>query len=151
MKHSHFLYSLKIWLSSAVIAPVLFFVSQLFTNPRQCDLSEIGIYPFLLVIELIFSFVTWLVFWAFIETVAWATKDNLLRKCLISFIGIALTIGTFSVFSMIESYSLLDFPFVMMLANALLIALGTWYFNVEPKINSETLPDSTLSINSNEN
>lgn len=151
MKYYYLFFSLKIWLSSALVTPVIFITLQQFATTGKGDLSEFAAYPFLVTLEIAFSFFTWIMFWATIELIVRLTNDRFLRKFIISFMGIILTFGTFKVYSFLDgSDSYMNF-FELMVTNATMIALGSWYFNIEPKTEPKTLPDSILSTHPNEN
>jgi len=70
---------------------------------------------------------------------------------LITVTGVVLAYYTYYKVAPIESYSTKDMNFAMLLSDALLVVFGSWYFNIEPKTDPETLPDSILSTHSNEN
>ena len=151
MKYYSLFFSLKVWLSSALITPAVFIPLQLFTTAGKQDLAEFAVYPFLVIFEIAFSFFTWIMFWALIELLVRLTNDRILRKIMISLMGVVLTFGTFKVFSLLDgSDSYMNF-FELMVTNAIVIALGSWYFNIEPKNNPETLTDPLSSIRPHEN
>ncbi len=130
-------YSLKVWLSSALIAPMIYGILELCLTPDRLSLSNIEVYPILVILELVFSLLTWIMFWMVIELAIRLLSNHILRKCLISFMGVLLTIGTFKVFVFLDiTFSLTNLFFVLMACNALCIAIGSWFYYPAPKVYS---------------
>lgn len=150
MKYS-FLYSLKIWLSTVCVAPVFLIISLLFPDRDNFDASAIIVYPVLIALELMYSLLTWLIFWVAIELIIRATGQNIPRRCVISILGIVLTLLTFRMLISFEEATTDSFLMILLLSNPACIALGSWYFNIEPKNTPDTLTDPLPSIHSNEN
>jgi len=110
------------------------------------DWSFLIAYPCLVAAEIAFSLFTWIFFCAGIGLIVINVIDNVVRKTLISIVGVGLTVLTFYLFCRIWELPFDSFVLTLAAANALLITLGSWYFNIEPKIAT-----SISSINSNEN
>lgn len=137
-------YSLKIWLTSVLVSPVLFVVMLTFRG--AADIIEIlhqgrwAVKEYLLfvVAQLVFSFITWLVFWQFIMVIAPRSIPNHIKSWLIFFASIVLTLGTFTL--VLSSSNLFNDPnglINLMYANCFCIGWGVWYYDLSP-INSIT-------------
>jgi len=150
MKYS-FLYSLKIWLSTACVAPVFLIILLFFPDRDNFDASSIGVYPILIAFELMLSLFTWLIFWVAIELIIRVTSQNVRRRCIISILGVVLTILTFRIFISFTEATTDGFLMILLLSNTGCIALGSWYFNIGPKANPGTLTDPLPSIRPHEN
>ena len=130
MKYHSLFFSLKVWLSSVFIAPLIYSVLVLSLTPgKSSSFAGFAIYPVMILFELIFSFITWLIFWAVTVLISTRLKDWRLRKYAILFSGIILTIGTFLLFlEPGNTFSFDDIFFDMMLCNCFCIGAGCWLF-----------------------
>jgi len=136
-----FQYSLKVWLTSVVIAPLLFII---FTYGPQVDYcrnlqqvlsSGLFYYVFFACLELAFSLLTWLVFLLVIQLVTMCIYKPIIRRLLICIAGISLTIGNFMiVLSPRELLNFGDGPATIVLFNCLCIGGGVWYYKMEPTV-----------------
>ena len=126
-------YSLKVWLSSVVIAPLIYSLASWLISINHFDPdSSIDLYPIMLLFELILSFCTWLAFWCITGITRVSPLNKYSRRLILSAAGIILTIGTFLAFSLI-TYPVKpnDIFFMLMLSNCLCIAVGCWFFKLE--------------------
>jgi len=136
-----FKYSLKVWLTSVLLSPVLF--ALILYIKRQVDLPELlksgfylfAIYPLYVGALLLLSSVTWLAFWLSIKAIIRSGRFARVRKMAVIFTGIALTITTFMlllpVLGMLHDGS----GFInLMYANCLCISWGSWYYDLGPLI-----------------
>jgi len=137
MKNTVLQYTFKVWVTSVVVSPFLFglilLARQIVTVTELLDdgwrLS--GIYLGLAVLQLLFSFVTWIVFLLLVNVVSLIPLSNLLIKVIIFCIGILLTIGTFM--ALRDFISLIgdrDNIVNLMYANCAGIGLSVWYYRL---------------------
>ena len=135
MEYRPFIYGLKVWVSSVLIAPFVTTVLQCCADRSISNaISCLGLYPLIVVFELAFSFMTWLVFWFVIEMTARLTAKSQLIKLIASLTGALLTPATFRLLGPFDSFSLSDIIFALMVSNCLCIVCGCWVFNPVPKI-----------------
>ena len=118
---------------------------------RFIDGTYFLIYPVILIFEILFSYVTWVFFWLITEIINVIVTKQWLKKSLITVAGVVLVYYTYYKVAPVESYSIKDMNFTMLLSDALLVVLGSWYFNVGPNTTPETLTDSLSSIRPHEN
>ena len=132
MKSVAFSYSVKIWISSVLIAPITFFISSLIQEPLKINqlTGLVPLYGALVALQFVFSLLTWITFWAIIELIVQNIANKIFRNCSIGFIGAGLTVTTFYLFSeaiygsppQVGGFGLL------MISNCACIVIGTWYF-----------------------
>jgi len=134
MLSATFKYSLKIWLTSVLLSPVLF--ALILYIKRQIDLPELlesrfyllTIYALYVGALLIFSSVTWLAFWLSTRGII---KRVGVRKIAVMLTGITLTIVTFML--LLPALGMLTdgSGFInLMYANCLCIGWGAWYYDL---------------------
>lgn len=131
MKYS-FYYSLKVWLFSVFLAPLIYIIAESIYNPGAF-ISEpaIEIYILTVLFELAFSFITWLIFWMIIVIAIKYLSNKIIIKWLIFILGIILTVLTFISLSSGENpFSFHDIYWGIMLYNCLCIGIGTWLFGL---------------------
>ena len=137
MKHNSFLYSLKVWLTSVVLSPVIYVL--LLAIRQVADLREmlntgiwmISEYIIFVVAQFIFSFITWILFVAVILISARISMAQTFRKWIIFFAGIGLTVATFIL--MLSPFDLFNDAnglINLMYANCFCIGWGVWYYNL---------------------
>lgn len=150
MKFNVLYYTFKIWLCCVVTSPLSMVICQ-YILMGSIDRTYFVIYPAMLVIEVFYSFATWFFFWVITEIIIMISPKLWLRKSLVTMAGIILTYYIFREISPVDLYAFNDMTFMMLLSNTLLVVFGSWYFNIEPKTEPKTLPDSILSTHPNEN
>ena len=139
MKYNSFNYSLNVWLTSVTVAPLLFIVI-LTTRPFPDSYSEqtnlydqLYRYFGLVVLQLLFSSITWILFWLIIRAITDFCYNLRLHKPLVFITGILLTIGSFKlVFSNV--FHIRSEFFFLMLCNCFCIGCGTWLYKLKPVI-----------------
>jgi hypothetical protein len=148
MKYYSLRYSLRVWLTSVLLAPLIYIIVQWVLSSNRFDPdSVLGFYPIIVFFELIFSFVTWLIFWGITELTAIFLMKKSLRKWLMFIAGISLTAGTFLLFSLpVNSFSFNDISFDLMLSNCFCIGIGSWYFRLGPGGSSPNLSEMKKSF-----
>jgi len=117
-------------------------VKQLFTIRELLDDGTrlVGMYILLVVLQLLFSFVTWLVFLLLVNLVSLIPIPRLLIRLLIFSIGILLTIGTFMALdSFIGSLSDRDSLINLVYANCAGIGWGVWYYKLDIKAKEQNI------------
>lgn len=129
------IYSLKVWLSSVAISPLIYLIlNACFSQMRGGFFEQLEIYPMFVLFEVIFSFVTWLIFWAIVE-VTRILPSSFSRKLIIFIFSIILSMGTvLALFASEMRFSLSDMIFDFGIANCICIGAGCWFFRLGPKI-----------------
>jgi hypothetical protein len=140
MKNDILIYSLKVWLTSVVVAPLLFLTAMLIKDglrfSSQTDLLRTGICLYLLYIAfgLFFSIITWLVFWLLIELVVFYILKPAIMCWIIFFTGISLTAATFLLATIFffPIGLVVDPAFlVLMLCYCFCIGCGVWLYKIK--------------------
>jgi uncharacterized membrane protein len=134
-----FKYSLKVWLTSILLSPVIFVL--LLAVTQSVNIKEllkqgtelIALYLLYVAAQLAMSFLVWLAFWLIIRVIANIPCTIQLQKGLILFAGMILTIVSFttvlSCFGMLNDGS----GFInLMYANCFCIGWGVWYYDLNP-------------------
>lgn len=135
MQRSVIMYSLKVWLSAVLITPVLFIIFALIEGTVDSGLPIPVIYVVLAVAEALFSFLTGLFFYATTGLVVTTIGNNMMRKIILSAIGLLLTAATFFVFSPIIGAPLDPSTLALSVPNAACIVVACWYFKLpEPLV-----------------
>ena len=128
-------YSLKVWLTSVLIAPIMLFmflVIETYLQPSTHGLTYsntgwyLTFYITIVLYELMFLALTMLIFWGFVEVSIIFNITPLLRKLLIFLIGVSLSIGTSALLQ--SPFIIDDFFFVAMICNTICIGLGCWLY-----------------------
>lgn len=127
-----FTYSLKIWLCSVFISPLIYIAIIYITNsPPNINPSPES-YFYIVLVELVLSFLTWLIFFLIIWLIGMFHTDLKLKKSLTAIIGVLLTIGTFFVLSAIpDSFSYDNILFNLLICNCLFIGAGSLLFRLD--------------------
>ena len=134
MKYASLKYSLKVWLTSVVIAPVLYSVLGAILYPSyrlgmQTVINFLTDYLGMVLFSLWFSFVTGLIFWLMVVLIVRFCYDENLKKWWIFLIGISLTIGTFTF--ALGPWTLVPDKFGLLLyANCACIGWGVWFYRL---------------------
>ena len=146
MKFYSLRYSLRVWLSSVMVAPLIYIIIQSYTGADKFNSDAgMGMYPIIVLIEVMFSFATWLVFWGITELTAIYLTKPLIRKWLLFGVAMLATIGTFLLIARMDiRISIHDITFDMMLSNCLCIGAGCWFFSLGPPITLQF--DSTIKL-----
>lgn len=132
MKNPSFRYSLKVWLSSVFVAPLIYIIAVwCFSSNNYDPKPEFELYPIFIFFELIFSFVTWLIFWLIIELAKPYAENNTRKKWLIFTAGIVLTTCNFLPFMLPLDHTLYSNMFFhLMLSNCFCIGGGSLFFKL---------------------
>lgn len=145
-------YSSKVWLVAALFGPIGLIVYPFFYSTGKFNLSLLQVYHVLVVIELTFSFLTWLLFVLVVEIVTRTIKVHIIQKSVLSLIGIALTLLTIYWFCGIWSLRIERDILAVSLTNSICIVSGIWFFKTDPPVSPPISSTSnTPPINSNEN
>jgi len=98
-----FKYSLKVWLTSVAVTPLLFVITSFSsdTTVREGVYKMITqtayLYGVFFIFELLFSFVTWVIFLIVIQLTVINIESRVARCSIISVAGVMLAAGTFRV------------------------------------------------------
>jgi hypothetical protein len=139
MKYNALKYSLKIWLTSVAIAPVLdliisFLQGKIYYHTLQQQLSDsFFMYCVMVVFEIAFSFITWIIFLLSIQIIINYVSRQVVRTWIIFITGILLTLGTFTVvLSPREILRNTDGFASIIFATCFCIGAGTWFYKLKP-------------------
>ena len=151
MLFKSFIYSLKVWLTSAAITPLVFFIPSfsLENIPHETlyqRLTQTAYeYGTILAIELLLSFITWVIFLIIIHQTVTFINNRATRLSIISISGILLAIGTFMVIlTPAEVFNVTRGFGGLTLCTSLCIAAGSWFYKLEPS--PETLTEFNQNI-----
>jgi hypothetical protein len=131
-----FRYSFKVWITSAALSPILWAVILLYkdggANFRLSEesLEVIQWYVIFVVVELILSFLTWVLFMVIIFLVIKIVPERLPRTFLIFLFGVLLTVGTFALILFPNGINW-DDGFALMCCTAATIGWGAWFYDLK--------------------
>ena len=134
MKSHTFLYTLKVWLTSVALSPFLFIVIDVFFKHNNTSMAlgdQFYIYIVYTIFELIFSFLTWLLFTLIVWILAELCSNSQRRILIIFFSGVLLTIATFRLTLCNYGFNVHDDFFYLMLCNAICIGSFVWVYKLE--------------------
>jgi hypothetical protein len=127
------LYSLKVWLTSVFLSPFICSVIEYllnFNRPAEF-LTPFQIFPVIIIVEFIFSLITWLAFFGTIALTLHFIPNATHRKLISLLVGVIFTILTYLVCFFDEIVLRTDsFIFEMMVSNCLCIAAGSLFFKL---------------------
>ncbi|MDB5125965.1 MAG: hypothetical protein JWQ85_197 [Mucilaginibacter sp.] len=135
MQSNSFVYSVKVWLTSVVLAPLMFLIIEICSNNRYHLNStafidqQISTYAICVVFGGIFSLITWLLFFFIIKVITIYFPPVREVKYGIAVIGALLTFGTFSIFFPV--FDIQDEFFYLMISNCICIAGGSCFYKLE--------------------
>ena len=135
MVYNVFKYSLKVWLTSVVLAPVLLHLIMYYRGEVNSLLEAFGESIVFSLFELFFSFITWLMFSVIIMVILVLEGKQTLKIWLIFIAGVLLTIGTFlaTILSPQDLRGNSNPVFlILMLCNCACIGWGTWFYKLKP-------------------
>ena len=134
MKFYSLFYSLKVWLSSVFLAPLIYLFIQWWLGSKQISSDPIfKLYPIMVFFELIFSFFIWAIFWGIIEISGVFLINKLIRKWLIFISSIILAASTSLVLCWpVSRHSFNDIFFDVGICNCVCIGAGCWFFKLGP-------------------
>jgi|SRR6185437_2890256 len=134
MVYNVFKYSLKVWLTSVVLAPVLLHVIMYYRGEVN-SLPEAFADSLVFSLFEFFSFITWLVFSVVIMVILALAGKQTLKIWLIFIAGILLTAGTFlaTILSPQDLCGNSNPMFlILMICNCACIGWGTWFYKLKP-------------------
>jgi hypothetical protein len=134
MKYSSLSYSLKVWLTSVLLAPLILIVCFL---PKSADFNTMfQIYLIFTIASGVFSLITWLTFWGVANLAYHYIPDKIKRKLIICFSGIILTIITFLLIFLLEDDMSRSLEFtIIILTYCFCIGAGSLFYNLGPDEN----------------
>jgi hypothetical protein len=134
-----FIYSLKAWLTSVFITPLVFFIlGSTGENASNEIIYEqinrtVYLYGVILVVEILISFITWVVFLIIIQLTVTFCRTRILRLLIISISGILLAMGTFIVIlTTSEAFNITRGFGGMMICACFYIGAGSWFYKLDP-------------------
>jgi len=157
MKNNALQYTFRVWITSILVSPFLFglllLIRQVVTVTELINdgFRLIGMYLFLVALQLLFSFVTWLVFLLAVNIVCLIPISKTLTRVVLFCVGILLTVSTFMLLDdfiglMGDRNSLVN----LMYANCAGIGWGVWYYRLNAKA-TEQNDNEEQSISNIEN
>jgi len=130
MDRKYLLYTVKVWFSGVLATPaIITIICCILGNDGSLSWTAIiPCYLFLVALEFMFSFLTWLIFWAMTTLLVFYINDRKLCRWLIFITAIILTVITFITFAWLIFSILLDpISFALMLINCVCIGCGAWF------------------------
>ena len=128
-----FYYSIKMWLTSLLVAPFIYLAAFSFEYGNRAESIEeliyqnVGIYIFFLFLSVIFSFCSWLFFLLAVDIIIRNCTPRPKMKFIISIIGVLLTVGTSAIFLPVAfRYGGGALP--IMLSYCICIAIVPWFY-----------------------
>jgi membrane protease YdiL (CAAX protease family) len=152
MKRQPLFYTLKVWLWSATISPVIAAALQFYYY--HGDLKKVDfltIYPIILVVEVLLTFLIWLLFWAINAICSNIIANDNTYRLAASTIGLIIAASLCWLTRDSNMPLFEDPPFDVAFANCLCIFAGCWYFDIgksapntdSPFINTNTYEQAT--------
>jgi hypothetical protein len=144
MKFHSLFYSLKVWLSSVLLAPLICILVQWWFDPNSIGVEAFSwLYPIVVFSELILSLLTWFLFWGIIEISGIFLMNRLIQRWLIFISSVILSASTLLLLCWpITRHSFNDIFFDVGLCNCICIGAGCWVFRLGPRQpNSKVQPD----------
>lgn len=141
MQSNPFIYSLKTWLTSVALAPLMFLVVESCLSHKSYLTTEAFIneqletYVMCLVFGGFFSLLTWLLFFLIIKVITIYLAITQQIRFVIAGIGLLLTLGTFAIF--FPAFELHNEFFYLMVSNCICIAGGSLYYRLEISTEAE--------------
>jgi hypothetical protein len=136
MEYTEFKYSLKVWLTSVVVAPVIMLICNYAVTsaqqaPRYYSDPDLSFgYSAFVIFGGIFSVPTYIFFYLFIKITVNYSLSIVRIKSIISVLGVALTVGTFELFFSSLSKGPKDEFFYLMVGNCLCIGWFSWFYKL---------------------
>jgi len=138
-------YTLKIWLTTAFIPPVIFGTISLIIDPNNLS-DNIAGYYWMLVVSLLASFLTWALFFIAVYNIIKSEVPVSRHKLLIQAFGLGLALATFAIFTIgLGSIYVLGDIFIWIIIAPYLICLAasTQFYQL-PQLYTYHQENSTL-------
>jgi len=136
MNTNSVLYSLKVWLTSVVLAPVIYLIISVCQSQNHYLSSfnfiseQVSTYVMFLLAGGLLSFITWILFIFIIKIITLYFQSVNIIKSIVAISGVLLTFGTFAVFMPMPINPYNDF-FYLILAYGGCIAGGAYFYKLE--------------------
>ena len=128
-------YSLKVWLTSVVLSPMLFLLIDSFTKHSQTNLEGgIGFILFSILYGLIISLLSWLLLWLSCYYLLRLSITQLTFKLILSFISSVLTALPFLLLFSRDDGFPDAFTIIWTLSYSIVIIGGVWFYRVKPDL-----------------
>ena len=141
MTSNSFRYATKIWLTSAILSPFMYFLISGTIDAQRLSISFIGIRDFVIfsiILGILFSIPNWLLFFFAIKFINKQTHSQYTKKLFISLIGTMLTLTLFYLmFFKNDLESQFDNHLKQFIAYSLTIILGTIIYRLRPDTTTE--------------
>jgi hypothetical protein len=136
MKYHPIWYSLKVWLGSMLVGPLVaaFLQYCISGNLERSTVLLTLLYPPAILVVALITFFIWLIFLFIIYLIIRVVPELFPQKCWITFTGMALTMGLFYLFADGDLHSATDGLFSLMIGYTAGIAAGVWHFDLAKPI-----------------
>ncbi len=127
---TNLLYSLKVWLTSVLLSPVLYIVLIVIKNfDVSLRLYSFGsTYILLVLFSFLFSFLTWFVFFLIIMVISNYACSETIARVIICITGMTMTAATFRLTIFQNGFTISDIYIYLMFANCFCIGAGSWIY-----------------------
>ncbi|EHQ27853.1 hypothetical protein [Mucilaginibacter paludis] len=144
MKLSVFAYCFKVWLTSVLVAPLLFFkVTEILGRNMLARERFFDMYLIAVILCGVMSIITFIIFWLITLRLAKLNLTKIKRLIWVFVIGEILTVLTFGIFFMLMPQ---PSTLIMMWCVCLVIGCGILIYKLNPKINNESETDDTAVV-----
>jgi len=132
-------YSLKVWLTSVLVSPIIYFIIDFYQQTGRhyamVDSIEwaLPFYLLFVIIEAILSAVIWVVFAAMIGITLELVRVEQWLKPIMCLWGVSLNIGTFLLFARPRLNDPSDMGFILMVSNTAIVGWSCWFYNLKAK------------------
>ncbi|MGZ3945952.1 MAG: hypothetical protein ACXVJB_13485 [Mucilaginibacter sp.] len=136
MKYYPIWYSLKVWLGSMLVGPLIATLLQycISDNLERSTVLLTLLYPPAILVVALVTFFVWLIFLFIIYLIIRVVPELFPQKFWIMFAGMVLTMGLFYLFTEGNPFSVKDGLFSVMIGYASGITAGVWYFDLAKPI-----------------
>lgn len=125
-------YSLKVWLTSVIVAPIIYLIVSDLQSQNHYDsfiIKQLYLYGICIIAGTLFSFITWMLFLLIIKVLTIYFHNVKAIKIITSVLGMLLTYGTFAVFLGLEIYTDTGL-FSLVMAYVICIGGGSLWYNL---------------------
>jgi hypothetical protein len=135
------IYSLKVWLTSVVISPVLYIILEAIQKPRVYQNIEggLGFILFSIIYGLILSLISWILLWLSLYSLLMFNRDIIITKLWLSIIGAILTLLPFWLVLGYDDPNPLTGTALWAASYCLVIIAGIWFYRLKPLLNRKSI------------
>ena len=135
------LYSIKIWLTSVVLSPVVFVFGDDLIHPNNSEwfYSALGFIGFSIVYGLVLSIPCVIILFLFAGSLVYRKLDMIYKKLLLSIVGIVLSILPFYLLFRGDDNRFDLYTFFWSLSYCFFIVAGVWFYELEPAYKAKAI------------